>query len=110
MVKILLLEEIAEPTYKVQRMLKHLIYSGMFDGCRAIGLGLGAIVDCHQMFRGRCQISSSKIFNQWEFQSSIICPSGTAKRIGFGEQTILSFGRKCQSSVCGFGKGRKSRK
>ena len=50
---------------------------------------LGAIVDCHQMFRGRCQILSSKIFNQWEFQSSIICPSGTAKRIGFGEQTIF---------------------
>lgn len=37
--KILLLEEIAEPAYKVQRMLKHLIYSGMLDGCRAIGLG-----------------------------------------------------------------------
>jgi muramoyltetrapeptide carboxypeptidase len=37
--KILLLEEIAEPAYKIQRMLKHLIYSGMLNGCKAIGLG-----------------------------------------------------------------------
>ena len=37
--KILMIEEIAEPAYKIQRMLRHMRYAGMLDGCVAIALG-----------------------------------------------------------------------
>ena len=37
--KILMLEEIGEPAYKIQRMLKQMIYAKMFEGCKGIVLG-----------------------------------------------------------------------
>jgi muramoyltetrapeptide carboxypeptidase len=42
---IVLLEDIAEPAYKIHRMLTQLIMSGSFDG--AVAIGLGEFLNCH---------------------------------------------------------------